>query len=98
MASTALCHAELDFVQKRVSALAGIELITVKQEDSRFVVTVVTSEKDYALEDKIFDVKIAALETFPDAGFDFRIFVRRGRALSDVVQMEPENIVYKKSA
>ena len=97
MATAARCKDEVVCIKEMLSVLRGVECVYLHKENNRFSVVVVVAEKDYELERRIFEIKLEVTDWFQESLFDFRVFVRRGRSLSEVVTPIGE-LVFQKTA
>ena len=96
MATAALlCSAEIDVIREMFSGISSVDSIFVNQHQDTFLVTIVLPEKDYEIEDSIYDLELRLMDKFPDSLFDFNVITLSGRKLTDIVTPSGQVVFYR---
>jgi len=87
MSSSAECCAETDFIRDQFANLAEVQSVHILFRNNICYITVAVPTKDYALEDRIYDVQYAIAQELQAQGFlfDVNIVILAGRRLEDIV-------------
>jgi hypothetical protein len=91
----AVCSAEIDAIRELFSEIPSVASIFVNQHYDTFFVTIVLPEKDYETEDRIFDLELQLMDTFPNSLFDLNVIALSGRKLTDVVTPSGQVVFYR---
>lgn len=85
MPRSAECCAETDFIGGQFARLTEVKSVHVLFRDNTCYITVAVPSKDYALEDRIYDLQDAIAREIRGLLVDLNIVVLAGRALEDVI-------------
>lgn len=95
MSPSAECCAEIDFIRGQFASVPEVRSVHVLFRDNTCYITVAVPTKDYALEDRIYDVQYAIAQELQGLLFDLNIVVLAGRKLEDIFTSVGEPIIQR---
>lgn len=86
------CCVETDFIRNEFARIAEIRSVHAYFKNNVCRITVALDHKDYALEDRIYDVEYSLMDRMA-LRFEVNIVVLSGRKLQDVVTPVGEQLI-----